>query len=46
MAKIVFGGAMSHSPMMNYPIPKDHDQVAVFKQAVTEMGRRIRESPA
>jgi 2,3-dihydroxyphenylpropionate 1,2-dioxygenase len=43
MAKIVFGGAMSHSPMMNYPIPRDHDQVAVFKRAVAEMGRRIRE---
>jgi 2,3-dihydroxyphenylpropionate 1,2-dioxygenase len=42
----VFGGAMSHSPMMNYPIPKDHEQVEVFKSAIAEMGRRIRAAKA
>src|SRR5438874_1995484 len=44
MAQIVFAGALSHSPMMNFPIEKDHDQVERFKAAVTEMGTRLREA--
>ncbi len=44
MAKIVFGGAMSHSPMMNLPIPKDHDRVERFKNAVQELASRLREA--
>src|SRR2546421_6010496 len=42
MAKIVFGGAMSHSPMMNLPIPKGRDQVERFKNAVQELASRLR----
>src|SRR5689334_5948471 len=44
MAKIVFGGAMSHSPMMNLPIPKDHDRVERFKVAVAQLASRLREA--
>jgi 2,3-dihydroxyphenylpropionate 1,2-dioxygenase len=43
MATIVFGGAMSHSPMMNLPIPKNHDQVERFKAAVSQLGSRLHE---
>jgi hypothetical protein len=44
MAKIVFGGAMSHSPMMNLPIPKDHDKVERFQIAVGQMAGSLREA--
>jgi 2,3-dihydroxyphenylpropionate 1,2-dioxygenase len=44
MATIVFGGALSHSPMMNYPIDRDHDAVARFKSAVAEMSRLIHQA--
>ena len=42
MASIVFGGALSHSPMMNYPITRDHAPVERFRSAVREMGVRLR----
>jgi 2,3-dihydroxyphenylpropionate 1,2-dioxygenase len=46
MATIVFTGAMSHSPMMNFPVDKefDREQIQRFKAAVTEMGNRLRQN--
>jgi 2,3-dihydroxyphenylpropionate 1,2-dioxygenase len=44
MASIIFGGALSHSPMMNYPIARDHAPVERFRSAVHEMGTRLRTS--
>jgi 2,3-dihydroxyphenylpropionate 1,2-dioxygenase len=41
MASIVFGGALSHSPMMNYPITRDHAAVKRFTSAVRDMGVRL-----
>ncbi len=44
MATIVFGGALSHSPLMNFPIAKDHGQVAKFQAAVDGLKQRLLES--
>ncbi len=41
MATIVFGGALSHSPLINVALQGDHDLVQRFQAAVAEMGRRI-----
>lgn len=46
MAKIVFGGALSHSPMMNLPSAEPSDQVVRFKSAVQELTRRLQDSNA
>jgi 2,3-dihydroxyphenylpropionate 1,2-dioxygenase len=44
MATVVFCGAISHSPMMNYPIDRDHDRVDRFRKAAAEMSRRIQDA--
>jgi 2,3-dihydroxyphenylpropionate 1,2-dioxygenase len=44
VATVVSCGAISHSPMMNYPIDRDHDRVDRFRTAAGEMSRRIREA--
>jgi 2,3-dihydroxyphenylpropionate 1,2-dioxygenase len=44
MANIVFGGALSHSPMMNFPTAQNDEQVVVFRKAVAELGNRLRRS--
>src|SRR5262245_5574337 len=41
MANIVFGAALSHSPLMNFPVKKDHDQIGRFKTAVQQIGERL-----
>ena len=41
MATIVFGGALSHSPLMNVTLRGDHDLVQRFQAAVAEMARLI-----
>jgi len=44
MATIVFGGALSHSPLMNVPLQGDHDLVQRFSAAVGELGRLLSEA--
>src|SRR5262245_47713810 len=44
MATVVFGGALSHSPMMNLPFASNHDQVDRFRTATQEMGRLLRQA--
>jgi 2,3-dihydroxyphenylpropionate 1,2-dioxygenase len=44
MAEIVFGAAMSHSPMMNLPLPKDHAKVESFKAAMATLERQIHDA--
>lgn len=43
MAQIVLGGALSHSPLMNYPIPTDaREDVDAYREAAWELGQRFR----
>lgn len=47
MAQIVFGAALSHSPLMNYPIAPEYcDRVDAFRQSARVLGRRIRDAGA
>src|SRR5262245_28628714 len=41
MAKIVFGAALSHSPLMNFPVTADHEQIERFKAALSEVRRQL-----
>lgn len=41
MAEIVFGAALSHSPMMNFPLKKDQAKVDRFKAAVGGIARQL-----
>lgn len=44
MARIVFGGALSHSPLMNVPLEADQDLIRRFSAAVGELGRLLSEA--
>src|ERR1051326_8796436 len=41
MAEIVFAAAMSHSPLMNFPVEGDQAQIEHFKKAISETERRL-----
>jgi len=41
MARIVFCGAMSHSPLMNFPSEKDREPIARFRAAVAVMAEQL-----
>ncbi|MDE3156842.1 MAG: hypothetical protein KGN76_17210 [Acidobacteriota bacterium] len=41
MATIVFGGALSHSPLMNVTLQGDHDLVQRFQAGVAELASRL-----
>lgn len=43
MAQIVLGGALSHSPLMNYPIPSaEQEDVEVYRMAAQDLGKRFK----
>ena len=44
MATIAFGAALSHSPLMNFPISKDHEQLERFKLAVQGLAAQLSET--
>ncbi len=41
MANIVFGAALSHSPLMNFPVKQDAGQIATFQAAVLAVRERL-----
>src|SRR4051812_18387891 len=41
MANIVFGAALSHSPLINFVAKRDHEQIQTFTAALQEVRGRL-----